>query len=551
MRTTVYVCAAGTIGLSIWLMSALVPSGPAVLPSVSRPADIGTSGQPTRLGEATRRHGPVGQFALGGRVVDASTGAPLASAAVDVWSDDNNGVFGSTVTDQRGDWTLTQLPAGGYYVTARKAEYQTRHLGLPAIALADARPQRIVNLELARGSVLSGRISHSSGRPAAGISVNALRVVSGAGGTTLQFEGDSAQVDDSGWFRLSGLREGEYVLAARSWGRFGGGQSRRTEVSTFYPGTADSSKAERFTLAAGTTRTGLTFAMQSLPSVTVRGHVISSTGHRVHAAMTVEDRNKNPLSSGSTSFWRQSPSSEFSIANLTRGRYRLLAKTEELNGVRETGSMDVTVEDSDIAGLVLRTGPPTTLRGRVVADGYESWNLDWMMVGAMPADSNEASDTEPARVRRDRTFEIKTRFVPARIVVFQPLGGWEVKSVRWKGQDATDGLLSFHAGETVSDVEVILRRRASVLEGTVHDPADCTFVIVLQRAEPGKAACVASSPVRDGQFRTLPLPAGDYRVVATNGPFPVSPEALWTIATPVTLTDNQTLAMALNGHRHP
>jgi hypothetical protein len=94
---------------------------------------------------------------------------------------------------------------------------------------------------------------------------------------------------------------------------------------------------------------------------------------------------------------------------------------------------------------------------------------------------------------------------------------------------------------------VILRRRASILEGTVQDPGDCTFVIVLQRAEAGKAACVASSPIRDGEFRTLPLPAGDYRVVAVNGPFttPIPSETLWGLATPVTVTDDQTTTLTL------
>lgn len=454
MRIIFPACAAGSIGLSIWLMGALVAPGPTALPTVSHPADNGrSSGQSVGLDDLSERHGPAGQFVLSGRIVDAATGDPIR----------------------------------------------------------------------------------------------------GAGGTTFQYEGDMTQADDSGGFRLSGLRDGKYVMAAQVLGRLGLATSSRTEVTTFYPGTAASAEAERFTLVAGTNRTGLAFAMQSLPSLTVRGHVVSSTGDRVPAAVTVEDRNSGSFSGGSTSIWGGRPSSEFSITHLTRGRYRLIGKTEGLNGLRESGSMDITVGDSDIAGLVIRTAPPTRLRGRVVAEGYESWNLDWIRVGAMPVDGSGTVDAELAMVQRDRTFEIQTHLAPARIVAFQPLGGWEIKTVRWKGRETSDGLLLFQQGETVSDVEVILRRRASVVEGLVRDAAGATCVLVPKQTRGGKPACVSSSPVWDGEYQTLPLPAGDYRVVAASEPVttPIALETLWSLATPVSVSDDQTLTLTLKAQTRP
>lgn len=542
-------CTAGTIGLSIWLMGALVAPGPIDLPEAPPPAANGrTPGEPAALDDMSRRHGPTGEFVLTGRVVDAAGGNAIQGAVVDV-SDDNGG--GATTTDQRGNWTFDRLPAGHYHVTVRKSGYQIRYSGLPLISLTDARPWRVLNVALARGSVLSGRVTDSAGRPAVGMDVRVLRAMHNAGETTFRYEGESTQADESGWFRLSGLRDGEYVLAAQVFSRLGPATSSRTQVTTFYPGTTTSTDAQRFTLIAGTTRTGLTFALQSLPSVTVSGHVIASTGQQVPAEVTVEGRNSGTFSGGTTFFGGRRPSSEFSIAHLTRGRYRLTGRTEALNGLRESGSIDVTVGDSDMAGLVIRTAQPTILRGRVVAQGYESWSLEWMRLGAMPADGSGTDNAETATVQRDRTFEIKTHLAPARVVAFQPLHGWEVKAVRWKGRETTDGLLSFRQGEKVSDVEVILRRRASILEGTVKDPGDCTYVMVLQRAEAGKAACVASSPIRDGEFRTLPLPAGSYRIVAAHGPFPVPPETLWDTATPVTLADNQTLTLTLDAQKRP
>ena len=168
----------------------------------------------------------------------------------------------------------------------------------------------------------------------------------------------------------------------------------------------------------------------------------------------------------------------------------------------------------------------------------------------MPVYRRESSDAETATVRADRTFELETHHAPARIVAFQPLGGWEIKTVRWKEREAVDGVLSARHGDTISDVEVVLQRRASLVDGTVRDTSDCTYVIVLQRTEAGKVACAASSPVRDGEFRTLPLVAGHYRVIATHGPFPVTPATLWEMATPVTLTDDRTVTLTLTAQKH-
>ena len=125
MRIIFPACAAGTIGLSICLMGALVAPGPTALPTVSHPADNGrSSGQSVGLDDLSERHGPAGQFVLSGRIVDAATGDPIRGADVNVVSDDNGGCAASTTTNQRGEWRLHRLPTGSYHATVRKAEYQ-------------------------------------------------------------------------------------------------------------------------------------------------------------------------------------------------------------------------------------------------------------------------------------------------------------------------------------------------------------------------------------------------------------------------------------------
>ncbi len=540
MRVTVPVCAAGTIALSIWLMGALVGPGPTALPTVSPPVRDGSpsTGRHEPY-DTSARHGPTGTFVLTGRVVDAATGDPIPGADVNASSDDHGG-FGSTRSDQRGNWTLTRLAGGSYHVTVRKAEYQVRYSGLPLIALTDARPKSVLNVALARGSALSGRITNSTGRPTVGVDVAVLRVRRGSGGTTFQFEGNMTESDDSGAFRLSGLGDGEYVLAANLLGPAPPGT-----VTTFYPGATTAAEAERFELHEGTVRAGLAFSMQSMATVSVRGRILSSTGEPVAAAVSVERRD-GVLPSGGLGRFMQG-GGQFTLSDLVPGRYRILAMISPDAGRHEAAVVDVTVGRSDINDLVLRPVPLATIRGRVVTEGVDPVSLDWLQLGAMPVDAGESSSSATAPVRQDRTFEIQTYHAPARIAAFHPMRGWQIKTVRWKGHNVDNGVLSFQPSETIDDVEVVLARQTSILEGVVHDAAGGTCVLVLKQTPGGKAAFVTSSPLRDGEFRTLPVMSGHYRVVATSQPVtPAAVEALWNMATPVTLADDQTVTLTLN-----
>ena len=133
------------------------------------------------------------------------------------------------------------------------------------------------------------------------------------------------------------------------------------------------------------------------------------------------------------------------------------------------------------------------------------------------------------------------------------MGGWKVESIRWQGREVADGVLAIDPGATISDVEVVLRRRASVVEGTVNNATDSTRVVVLQRRKDGPPTCVASSALRDGEFRTMPLPAGEFRIAAADASpaTPLSPARLWDDARPLTLDDDKTVTLTLDARPRP
>jgi len=129
------------------------------------------------------------------------------------------------VTDDRGRFVFTNLPAGNYTLTATKPAYVTVVYGArragerPGLAIAVRDGQRIENIvmPLPRGAVMTGVIRQSNGLPAPGVSVQVMPVRTIGGQRTTALMGfQTATTDDRGVYRVFGLAPGEYVVEARA-----------------------------------------------------------------------------------------------------------------------------------------------------------------------------------------------------------------------------------------------------------------------------------------------------------------------------------------------
>ena len=121
-----------------------------------------------------------------GKVTAAANGQPLHRVKVTL-----NGALANpptAVTDTRGEFTLTQVPAGTFTITAIRAGYLTvqygqrrpRQAGRP-IKVENGQTIEGVDFALVRGGVLAGRVTDELGEPMASTRVEAveLRYVSG------------------------------------------------------------------------------------------------------------------------------------------------------------------------------------------------------------------------------------------------------------------------------------------------------------------------------------------------------------------------------------
>ncbi len=178
------------------------PGGPA------QPRDGRGGGQPLAAGTA----------AISGTIVVAGTGQPARRARVTLNANEGGGSR-TAMTDEEGRYVFSGVGAGRYMLSASKTGHvgvifgQTRpgRPGTP-IQLTDGQ-QFAANLQLPRGSVITGTVVDEYGEPTPGTQVRVMRYVVQAGRRTLQQAGNGA-TDDRGIYRVYGLQPGEYIVSA-------------------------------------------------------------------------------------------------------------------------------------------------------------------------------------------------------------------------------------------------------------------------------------------------------------------------------------------------
>ncbi len=169
-----------------------------------------------------------------GRVVDATTGAPVPEAIVLINLPRYSATLpttphGRVMADGEGRFFFADLPAGDYYLQASSPGYQWGEYGQRkpmgpylSLPLAEGEHRADVKLPLWKYAVITGTVLDEAGEPVVGVTVRALgREVLGGRvqyGTTEVREDlvPTAVTDDRGVYRLSQLLPGTYLVAVPS-----------------------------------------------------------------------------------------------------------------------------------------------------------------------------------------------------------------------------------------------------------------------------------------------------------------------------------------------
>jgi hypothetical protein len=368
-----------------------------------------------------------GDAFIGGVVVtDESTPRPLRLASVTL-RDLDRGLQRLSVTDERGTFGFSRLPAGHYLISVDRPPYvpvtygarTARGQGL-TIALEDGQRLDAIRVAMPRGAAITGRIVDERGAAVSSPRVNLAVVEAIVIGSTSSYRrvyGQTIEPDDRGIYRIYGLPAGTYFIGATP-GLFllTRGASPRvptddeirwaTRTATtgpgvatgpppaapatalaeiFYPGVTDIASATPVTLAAGEERAGVDIVIRAVPVATIRGVVRTDDGAPARSAQVLAasstDRALADVLPALPSLGMSAADGSFVIGNLAPGHYRLMSRASSAaggapapaRGSPPPGSdlwalADVDVAGADIDDVTLTLAPGMTVSGRVVFD---------------------------------------------------------------------------------------------------------------------------------------------------------------------------------------
>jgi len=437
-------------------MTAVLRGMRAVLPLVLAAAATAAAQvpPPRDVAHESQQKPALGTAVISGSIMMAGSAQPARKVRVTLSGAELRG--GRTaVTDDQGRFSFTALPAGRYNLSANKpghitVSYGQRRPGRPGTAIQLTDGQKFqADLQIPKGSVITGTVLDENGEPAPQTQVRVMRVVVQNGRRTLQGGGGSA-TDDRGIYRAFGLLPGDYVVcatprnavvrdgeramleleamrreldqreparAAAVAAEIAALQGRLPEsdeesapgyAPVCYPGAAVSA-ATPVTLGVSEERPGIDFQLQLAPLARVEGTVVNSTGAELREInVTLSDAQQTGLSMSNISA-QADANGRFRLMNVPPGQYRVTARAT-IAPPRAQGTAPVAAPGG---GRGRGAGPPASrpepitvwaatdiaVDGRTVSNILLSLQQGVSVSGQVAFDGTASAPTELTRIR--------------------------------------------------------------------------------------------------------------------------------------------------------
>ena len=464
---------------------------------------------------------------ISGRVVDASSGQPLAAATVQISrlsSQTGSAPLPQVVTNDRGEFSFTNLPPGRYDLSARKNRYiglsygQRAGSGMPGVSISvtDARQVTDLILRLPVASVIAGAVTDTRGEPIQGAGVQLYRLQWRNGERDAVQISSAATTDDRGQFRVFGLTPGEYIVAASTTPAV-----RSLPYTTYFPGTPVPALAVPVTVGAGEERNGVNFQLSAMPLSSVTGTVTSTDGKSMPNIRVVAIDATSALTGVLTKQTYSTATGAFRFDGLAPGRYQLHAWDDRSTGpLTRFGIGEIITAAGnpvDDVSLVLREGD--TVSGALIVVGPGSL-LEDPRLTLLPLDKATAVTARiDSRLNPDGRFSFQG-VMPGRylLTASTPTAGFLITSVRLGGREVGDRAIDIR--QATEGLEVRMSSKSGSVSGTVFDssgrPTSDLLAIIFPADEeywlPTSQRIKIARPGDDGGYTFRSLPPGSYRI---------------------------------------
>jgi hypothetical protein len=347
-------------------------------------------------------------------------------------------------------------------------------------------------------------------------------------------------------------------------------------ATTYLPGTANPGDAQRVAVDLSQNVLGLDFALARVPMARVAGTAFDAAGKPASGNVLMTRSGRSGFVASVPVAPQVQGDGAFEFQNVAPGEYVVQA----LNGPRnpttdgEFAAAYVTVNGTDIAGLVLRMSSGSTIEGHITLEGQGTPDVVHVIeltraidLSARPVDVDRSppivnpSNPSSIHVFSDLTFRTAGISGPRVFRLTRAPREWALKAVLLNGVDVTDTPIDFGTkDQSVSDLEVVLTDRVSEVSGRVTDArgrgvADCAVVVFATASslwsQPASRFLTMTRTEPDGTFRAGTLPPGQYYVAAVDRRLegewqdPRILESLVPGATSITLGEGQKLSVNL------
>lgn len=415
-------------------------------------------------------------------------------------------------TDEKGQYRFANLATGAYRVILLTETYVVtsgtpRSAGIP-VKLSEGQNLENQDFAIARGGVITGRVTDNAGRPVIAERIN-LSMLNEAGQVQPLNGGPRAgfETDDRGIYRIYGLSAGRYIVSAGNdaGGRgLGPGPGRRIRYpKTFYPEAQDQSQAEPVEVASGAVTENINIRMGApLKAYAVLGRAVDAeTGEPVAGvSISVMANQRGPMPAGNNN-GVSNPEGEFRIAGLLPGKYSLTVRTnsvttDDAGGVAVMGSEFFSepaafeISSEDATGVELKVHRGANITGVVVLEGVNDpalrSRLAQMLVSANvragggqqgqqgqrgPAAGGGSGRSSMASIDANGSFRI-SGLSQGNVRLNINGGGFggpgEFKMLRIERNGAPlNGDLPIGAGESIAGIRIVLGLGFGVINGRV------------------------------------------------------------------------------------
>jgi hypothetical protein len=289
-------------------------------------------------------------------------------------------------TDSEGYYHLTGLPAANYQVitftpnliaadnVAQSPMGYGSFVSSKAVMLAAGEDVTEIDLKLARGGVITGRVTDAEDKPVVEERVTLQQVTEpGQPPQRLPMQSLLYQTDDRGMYRIYGLPPGRYRVSVGESATAGIiGSAWGFYILTYHPDASDIAHATVIDLAAGGEATNVDIKVgRRGETQAITGRVVDAENglplSGVRVGIQVLRDQGNSMGVGGTTM----ADGTFTIPGLTTGRYAVYLATDSGGSDFYSDPVMVNVTDQDVGGIEVKAIRGTTISGSIIAESME------------------------------------------------------------------------------------------------------------------------------------------------------------------------------------